>query len=114
VSNQVAGIGGELKRTLKWLVIATIILYLALVGVGFVGWVSASHQRNDLKKATENINSTLCILRGDLETRVAASRQFLLDHPQGISGISVAILQQSIDTQQRTIDALSGLECETG
>jgi hypothetical protein len=100
-----------IQRGLRRLTIATVVVYLALAGVGGAAWVSADHQRTELQRATESINGALCTLRSDLEARVTGARQFLADHPQGVAGISALVLKTSIDNQQRTIDALASLEC---
>lgn len=53
----------------------------------------------------------LCAIRQDAERRVVLGKEFLKDNPQGISGISPAVLKRSIDTSQETIDSLSDLDC---
>lgn len=89
-----------IKRTLRGLVIATVVL--AVVLLGSVVWVYV------------NANVTgdaLCALRGDLERRVETSKDFLVEHPKGIPGISAQTIKQGLANQQRTITALSGLNC---
>lgn len=101
----------ELTGTLRRLVWATVVLYVVLaLLVGFV-WISGVQQRDDIAQSANSTNQALCVLRADLEVRVADSIKFLADHPNGIPGIPVASIQQSIENQQRTVDALSGLEC---
>jgi hypothetical protein len=51
--------------------------------------------------------AALCAFQGDLQRRVDTSRDFLLDNPAGIPGISREDIQQSIDNQQQTIDVIS-------
>lgn len=60
----------------------------------------------------ENTNDSLCALRADVEARVEGSKAFLVEHPQGISGITPAVIQQGIDNQERTIVALGDLDCD--
>lgn len=55
--------------------------------------------------------NALCVLRGDLEVRVRTSREFLKDHPNGFSGISAKAIRDAAANQQRTIAALSGIDC---
>lgn len=60
-------------------------------------------------------NRALCALRGDLETRVAQTEKFLKhpeDFPQFNDPATVALIQQQVDGQQRTIDALSIVPCD--
>lgn len=101
----------QLNRRLRWLVIATVVVYLALIG--FIGAfsISFSNQRAELRRITLNTNAALCTLRSDLEVRLQGAKDFLAEHPDGIAGITAATLQQSITNQERTVTALSGLEC---
>ena len=55
--------------------------------------------------------TALCALRTDLERRVATSEAFLAEHPDGIPGISPKVIRDGIVNQQRTISALSGIDC---
>ena len=53
----------------------------------------------------------LCALRSDLERRVASSRAFLAEHPDGIPGISAKVIRDGLRNQESTIRALSGIDC---
>lgn len=88
-------------RTLRTLVVATAFLYLLTVGIAFYTYIVSA-----------NNHDALCTFRADLETRVETSKDLLIDHPDGIGGISAEIIQQGIDNQQRTIDALDTLSCD--
>lgn len=90
----------QIKRTLRTLVIATVVLYVVLGGV--VLWTYNS---------SSTTHDALCTLRADLQNRVAQSQKFLLGHPQGFAGIPAATIQQGLVNQQHTIDALSSLSC---
>ena len=57
--------------------------------------------------------AALCALRGDLERRVASSRAFLAEHPDGIPGISAKVIRDGLRNQESTIRALSGIDCPT-
>lgn len=89
-----------IKNTLRWLVIATVALYVGMVAAG--GWVYWN--------AAQNKNA-LCALRGDLEMRVATSEAFLREHPDGVPGIPTKTIVDGIVNQRRTITALAGLSC---
>lgn len=92
----------SIQSTLKGLVIATGLLYLCLAGGGaFVYSIS------------ETARSSLCALRADLETRTEDSKEFLKKNPEGIPGISRATIQQGIENQERTVEALSSLPCSS-
>lgn len=104
-------IAAQIKGALRRLVFATVIIYAVLAGlIAFVA-VNEAARRDELSRVALSTNHALCVLRSDLEQRVADSAQFLLDHPNGFGGISAATIQQGIDNQQRTIDALSDLRC---
>lgn len=89
-----------IRRTLKQLVVATVVLTIVVGGVAFFAWRSASTSHD-----------ALCTFRADLNARVASSRDFLKDHPEGFAGIPAATIRASIDQQSRTINALSSLDC---
>jgi len=94
----------ELRAGLSLLKRVTAVLVVVVVGASIAGWLIVSDQ------ATET-NQALCSLRADLQTRVETSQGFLRDNPDGVVGIPAATLQQSIDGQKRTIQALSTLNC---
>lgn len=91
-----------LQRTLKRLVIATVLLYLVLLSGGI--WVYFEGRTT---------NKALCTLRDDLTIRVLSSIKFLKEHPKGLPGIPASTLIESIENQQRTILALKDLDCST-
>jgi hypothetical protein len=101
----------ELRTALRRLGIATVVLYVALAGLGVYFYLDAAAGRERIAEVTENTNVALCSLRGDLERRVATSIAFLEANPEGIPGIPVQVIQQSITSQQQTITALAILEC---
>lgn len=63
--------------------------------------------------ARESARTTraLCALRGDLEARIEQSKGFLVEHPEGVAGVSAKVIQDGIRNQQRTVHALRGLPC---
>lgn len=93
---------GALRRALRRLAIATVVLYVILIAGGIKVW-------SDNKHTTE----TLCEFRADLETRVVGSILFLREHPGGIAGISSKTIVDQITNQQRTIAALADLNCDS-
>jgi len=104
-------IARDLQRTLRILVAATVLLYLAMAGaLVYVRHDSAQH-RDALAREANRTRVALCTLRGDLERRVSTSREFLAANPNGIPGIPATTLKQSISNQQATVDALAALRC---
>jgi hypothetical protein len=87
--------------------------YLAVVGYLILTLAIAFslYRVSGLASQGEEAHQGLCVLRADLENRVQTSRDFLKEHPEGIPGIPVATIRQSIDNQQKTIDALEVLDC---
>lgn len=92
----------KLRRSLRRLAIATVILYLALIAAGV-----------KVYSDSKNTSDALCTFRQDLVTRVLASTDFLRDHPKGIPGIPPKFILESIANQQRTITSLKDLHCPT-
>lgn len=86
----------------QWAINIGLVIVIALIGL----WSF---------KQSNRAESALCVLRGDLVTRAENSRKYLddldLHKREPIPGISRADIVQSIANQQRTIDALSGLNC---
>lgn len=101
------------QRSLRWLVRATIVLYVALLLVGYAAWHDSQRKSDQIAGLATTSNSALCALRGDLESRVTASEQFLINHPEGFAGISPASIRTSIDGQRRTIVVLAQLKCSS-
>lgn len=89
-----------LRTSLRRLALATIFLYVILIAAGLKVYLD---QRSTTK--------ALCTLRADLSQRVADSLEFLRDHPDGIPGVPVKTLVDSITNQQQTIRSLSDLDC---
>jgi hypothetical protein len=104
-------IGEQLRKALRRLTWATVVVYLFLTAAIVAGYIVSSGQRSDLRATALSANSALCTLRSDLELRIEDARIFLDEHPDGIPGIPAATLVQSIANQKRTIDALSSLQC---
>lgn len=101
----------EIQHALARLVV-TVYILCGVVAISVAGLsVGIIRSNSHIAEVANNTNAALCTLRSDLEQRIDDSRQFLEDHPNGIPGISAADIQQGITNQQRTIDALSTLEC---
>jgi sulfur transfer complex TusBCD TusB component (DsrH family) len=90
----------SVKSALRWLVIATGVLYVALGVVAIKSYHDSARTQ-----------SALCALRADLQARVRTSEGFLREHPRGVAGIPARTIQEGIVNQRRTIKALSALSC---
>ena len=104
-------ISQELNRGLKILVWLTVILYLALAGLGIVGYLDGAQRRADIEKLADSTHAALCVFVDDLERRVEGTEQFLEENPAGISGLSAIAIRESISSQRLTLEALKGLNC---
>ncbi len=89
-----------IRNVLLSLVISTGMLFATVVGTSIVSYLKA-----------RETNNSLCALRNDLEVRVADSKDFLEENPNGIPGISTKVILDGISNQERTIEALSNLSC---
>lgn len=101
------------ERIKQWIAAVT----LAVVVMAFVYFAVVTAQQNTVL-ARQNESSlrtehALCILRADLQQRAESTEAFLKANPGGIPGIPAEQLQQSIDNQLRTVNALQLLECES-
>jgi hypothetical protein len=82
-------------------------VFLFVVVVGGAGYLLThkSEEGSETHKA-------VCALIADLEVRTEGTRRFLDDHPNGIPGIPASTLRESLQNQERTIDALSVVSCD--
>lgn len=97
-------IADELRSGLRRQMWATMLLYVVVIVVSAAAWYA-------VKVQTDRNTRTFCALRQDLERRVASAEDFLARNPHGIPGITAQQLTKSISDQQRSIVALSGLDC---
>lgn len=89
-------------KTLRGLVIATIILYVALASVAGYSYITSNDNR-----------IAVCRLRDDLSRRVDSSKEFLIHHPKGLPrlGVTRTDILKEIHNQERTLNALSVVSC---
>lgn len=90
---------GNLGNTVRSAVITAVVVIFAVFSV------ATGNAR------AQQTHDTLCVFYEDLNTRYTDGLKFLADNPEGIPGISAAQIQQSLDNQQQTLEALSGLGC---
>ena len=105
------GVRQDLQWSIKVLTRLTVVLFLAVVLVAGLGFYDSQQRRAELADAVSNINRSLCTFVADLQRRHDDGVQFLEDNPEGIPGLSATDIQRSLDAQQSTLDALSGLDC---
>jgi hypothetical protein len=93
-----------IRNTFVSLVVATALLYVTLVGAGTYVYLQGS-----------DVHTSLCALQGDLQVRVDSSKRFLKEHPKGLphAEISAQVIREGIQNQERTIEVLKPLNCDT-
>lgn len=84
--------------------VLSVVLFLGVAGGSIYLLTSKSNEGSETHDA-------ICALTADLEARTEASRRFLDAHPHGIFGIPAATIRESLQNQERTIDALSVVSC---
>lgn len=93
----------SIRRSFRFLIAATVSVYLAVGGVAFFSYSS-----------TAAVRTGVCNLRGDLERRVEISEDFLTEHPGTIEklGFTKDQVQKEISNQRRTLAALKVVSCD--
>lgn len=89
-----------IRRSLRVLVGATVLLYVVVALILLYTW-----------RTSEANRSALCTLRIELERKVARSTEFLIKNPNGVPGIPAATIRAGIDSETKTIEALGDLDC---
>jgi hypothetical protein len=94
-------IGEQIKRRLNQLLVATVVLYIAVIIVAVLALSQAS-----------GVHAALCSFKGGLQNQVSSQDEFLKKHPRGVGGISAGDIRLGMKRQQHTIDSLSDLKCD--
>lgn len=97
----------ELLRDLRILKWTTIILTVLLLGVSGIAWLDLASKGNEAVRTHNGV----CTLRADLQDRVKQAKAFLVKHPHG-GGIGSAVVKQNITNTNKTIEALTLLNCK--
>lgn len=59
----------------------------------------------------EQAHLALCEIKTQDEQRIASTKAFLHQHPNGIPGISRAVLLRSVHITEAQLEALKGVDC---
>jgi hypothetical protein len=62
-------------------------------------------------KAISQAHRALCNQKQTLQVNISATKQFLIQHPQGIPGLSRAIFLRSIAVNTNSLAAFKDVEC---
>jgi hypothetical protein len=95
----------------KSMAMATVVLYLVLALFGGTAWAIRSHDVSYINEIATTNQLALCAFRHDVQQRITTSEEFLREHPNGIPGISPAMIRSNLAAQRQTVDALSVLNC---
>ena len=109
------GLIGAVTRTLNWIALATVILYIALAVIVVLVFLNARHTSNDIKasvRQNETARIGLCALRHDLQKRIESSESFLRDHPRGIPGVPSSLIRAGVRNQKQTLASLDAVKCK--
>ena len=94
-----------------------VVFSITVMGALVWGASRQGSQAQELRGVAVETHTALCALKRDLSTRHNQGVDYLRTHPDGITGrggeiiISSAQLQQSLNSQQSTLDSLDVLDC---
>jgi hypothetical protein len=100
-------IAEEIKRALRRLFYATVVLYAITIGLLIYVFVLA----RDTARTTDRTTAAVCAFRNDLIQRNQQTQQFLITHPHGFADIPKNVLVQNVKNANRTIKSLRNLPC---
>jgi len=98
-------------HSIRLLGVWTAVLYGVVALALVAGLIFANSQRNDLRDVQDETVTALCTFRDDLQRRYDDGIKFLVNHPEGIPGISAADIQRSLENQRATLKSLAELPC---
>lgn len=90
----------RIQRSLRILIVTTVVLFLALLGMGLYVY---NFSRDNTK--------ALCATKQEAQRRVAETEKFIQETPNAIPGLSPAVLQRSLDASKSTVQSLSYVSC---
>lgn len=111
-ARQARDIALGLERNVNRIVMIVIAIAVSIIALVIVGFLDSHSKSAALNRATERTTHALCTLRGDLARRVQQSEDFLREHPNGLPGISPAVIRNSQKSQEQTVKALGSLRCD--
>lgn len=91
-----------------WLVIAVVCVCFTAIAWGIR---KNSLTADTAQRAALEARRALCVQRANYGESIRATADFLIAHPQGIPGISRAVLIRSLHTERANYDALKDVEC---
>jgi hypothetical protein len=97
-----ARLGASIQRTLRLLIVTTVVLFLMIVAAGLYTYTLSKNNRD-----------SLCIFRADIASRVQQTDQYLKEHPEPepFPGITRQTLLTQVEGQKRTLGSFKHLHC---
>lgn len=96
--------------TFRWLPKIVALLAVAVAVSTFLSWAALSKISTQAHRNTVAA-SALCTLRHNLERRGQQGNDFLREHPNGLDGITRAVIVKSIRDTRASVRALNNLKC---
>lgn len=97
----------DLRQSFSLFVLSTIVLWVAVVFIGTVGFVTNHYRTEEGQRA----HKAICVLVNDYHSRIREQENFIKTHPHGFANITVAQIKRSIAMEHRTLEALSVARC---
>jgi hypothetical protein len=104
----------SIYQSIRVLGLWTALLYGFVAVMLVAGLIFAQVQRDRIARVSNDTVSALCTFRDDLQHRYDEGVKFLVNHPDGIPGISAADIQRSLENQKATLKSLEELPCIGG
>lgn len=94
-------------------IIVAAFLAMCLVFVAAVSVLSYVIDSNrGLARDGKEAHDAICVLKADYRERIREGVAFLREHPDGIPGIKVGVIKQSVKNQRQTLHALGKVRCK--
>jgi hypothetical protein len=101
----------ELGRLVKKLLWFTALLYVAMFALIGLAAVYFIHQQNQNNKLAARATRAICNVGDTYRHQITDTKAFLAKHPNGIPGISAAILRKTITDAQTRVADLADVRC---
>lgn len=104
-------IGTSIQRSIRRLTILSCVLLLLLIATIVYVYIDSESKSADTSRLATRTTAALCTFVADLAERRDQGVAFRKAHPHGALGFSAAQIDQTINSEGRTIKALSTLDC---
>lgn len=101
----------QVYRTLHNLVVGTVALWVLIVVLAIGGLLVGKQEVTQIKHDEALALRALCTERGNYDQSIRATKAFLKTHPNGIPGISRAVLEQGLRSAEQARAALNDVNC---